>query len=75
MTQSEIATCAFEAAGRPTKVTRVPAGVVRTIGRLISPVHANAGANLQIFALMGQHDMVGDAVGSHHLVNEFHRPG
>lgn len=74
MTQSEIATRAFEAAGRPVKVTRVPSGVVRVIGRLIEPVNGNAGANLRMFALMGEHDMVGDTVGTHRLADEFRRP-
>jgi uncharacterized protein YbjT (DUF2867 family) len=72
MTQAEIAAAAFTATGRPVKTTRVPSGLVRTVGRLISPFNPNAGANLQMFALMGQHDMVGDPVGTHHLADEFH---
>ncbi len=74
MTQSAIAACAFEASGRPVRVTRVPSGVVRTIGRLVEPINPNAGANLQMFALMGELDMVGDAVGTHHLADEFRHP-
>ncbi len=74
MTQSQIAAVAFEASGRPIKVTCVPSGVVRAIGRLIEPVNANAGANLRMFALMGEHDMVGDSVGSHRLADQFRRP-
>lgn len=73
LTQSAIAACAFEATGHPPKVTRVPSRVVRAIGRLIQPVNANAGANLRMFALMGEHDMVGDTVGTHHLADEFRR--
>lgn len=71
MTQSQIAAVAFEASGRPVKVTRLPSGMVRTVGRLIEPVNANAGANLRMFALMGELDMVGDPVGTHHLADEF----
>lgn len=74
MTQSQVAACAFEATGRPVRVTRVPSGVVRTIGRLIGPINPNAGANLQMFALMGEHDMVGDTVGTHHLADHLHLP-
>lgn len=72
MTQAEITAAAFTATGRPAKVTRLPSGLVRTIGQLITPVNPNAGANLQMFALMGQHDMVGHPVGNHHLADDFH---
>ena len=73
MTQAEIAACGFEASGSPVRVTRVPSGVVRMIGRLIEPVNPNAGANLQMFAMMGEHDMVGDTVGSHRLADHLQR--
>jgi len=71
MTQSEIASLCFEAAGRPPKVTRVPSRLVDTTGRLIGTVNSNAGANLRMFAVMGEHDMVGEPVGSHHLADEY----
>lgn len=69
--QADIAAAAFAAAGRPAKVTCVPSGIVRAIGRLIAPVNPNAGANLQMFALMGRRDMVGDLTGTHHLPDDF----
>ncbi|MEZ5244119.1 MAG: hypothetical protein R2707_03415 [Acidimicrobiales bacterium] len=62
---------AFDAAGRLARVSRVPSRLVRAFGRLISPINPNAGANLQMFALMGQRDMIGDPVGAHHLTDEF----
>jgi uncharacterized protein YbjT (DUF2867 family) len=71
LSQADIATAAFDATGRPPRVTRVPSRLVHAIGRIISPINPNAGANLQMFALMGQRDMVGDPVGSHHLTEEF----
>ena len=71
LSQAEIAAAAFESTGRPVRVSRVPSGVVRLMGRLIGLVNPNAGANLQMFALMGRHDMVGDAVGTHHLADHF----
>ncbi len=71
MTQAAIATTAFEAVGRAGKVTRVPSRMVRAVGRLIEPVNHNAGANLQMFALMGEHDMVGNQRGTNHLADEF----
>ncbi|MEZ5217754.1 MAG: SDR family oxidoreductase [Ilumatobacteraceae bacterium] len=74
MTQAELAVWAFEGTGKPVRVTRLPSRVVRTIGRLIEPVNPNAGANLQMFALMGEHDMVGDTVGTHHLADYVERP-
>lgn len=74
LTQAEIATCAFAATGGGSvKVSRVPSGVVRTIGRLIGPVNPNAGANLRMFAVMGERDMVGHPVGTHHLADDFAR--
>jgi uncharacterized protein YbjT (DUF2867 family) len=74
MTQSEIAAEAFDAIGRPIKVTRVPSRVVGGIGRFIGLVNHNAAANLRMFALMGEHDMVGEPVGTHHLADDFRRP-
>lgn len=71
LTQAEIATAAIDATGRPARVTRVPSRLVHTVGRLISPINPNAGANLQMFAIMGQRDMVGEPVGTHHLTEEF----
>jgi uncharacterized protein YbjT (DUF2867 family) len=71
LTQSEIANLAFDAADRPTRVTRVPSRLVTAIGRLIGPLNPNAGANLRMFAVMGEHDMVGEPVGSHHLADEY----
>ena len=71
LTQADIAEAAFDAAGRPPRVTRVPSRLVHTVGRLISPINPNAGANLQMFAIMGKRDMVGDPVGTHHLTEEF----
>lgn len=71
LTQADIAAAAFDATGRPPRVTRVPSRLVHAIGRIISPINPNAGANLQMFALMGQRDIVGDPVGSHHLTEEF----
>ena len=44
---------------------------MHTVGRLISLINPNAGANLQMFAIMGKRDMVGDPVGTHHLTDEF----
>ena len=73
LTQSEIAACAFASHGRPAKVTRVPSPVVRAVGRLVEPVNPNAGANLRMFALMGEQDMIGEPVGTHHLADEFRR--
>lgn len=71
LTQAQIASAGFDATGRTQRVTRVPSRLVHTIGRLISPINPNAGANLQMFAIMGQRDMVGDPVGTHHLTDEF----
>ena len=71
LSQADIAAAAFDATGRPPRVTRVPSRLVHTVGRLISPINPNAGANLQMFAIMGKRDMVGDPVGSHHLTDEF----
>lgn len=71
LTQAEIADAAFRPSGRPVRVSRVPSELVRTVGRLISPINPNAGANLQMFAIMGRHDMVGDTVGTHHLTDHF----
>lgn len=74
LTQADVAAAAFDAVGRePVKVGRVPSGVVRTIGRLIGPLNPNAGANLRMFAVMGEQDMVGDQVGTHHLADDFAR--
>lgn len=73
LTQADIVATAFDAVGRPTKITHVPSSLVRTIGRLLRPINPNAGANLQMFALIGHHDMVGDPVGTHHLVDHFRR--
>ncbi|MEZ5294886.1 MAG: hypothetical protein R2697_01010 [Ilumatobacteraceae bacterium] len=76
LTQAEVARLAFEGAGRASeKVSTVPSGVVRAVGRLIGPVNPNAGANLRMFAVMGEQDMVGEAVGTHHLADEFARTG
>ncbi|MFK8023918.1 MAG: SDR family oxidoreductase [Ilumatobacter sp.] len=69
MTQAAIARAAFEATGRPSKVTSVPSRLVRAIGKIITPLNPNAGANLQMFALMGEHDMVGEACRAHPLVD------
>ncbi len=71
LSQADIAAAAFDAAGRPPRVTRVPSRLVHTFGRLISPINPNAGANLQMFAIMGKRNMVGDPVGTHHLTDEF----
>lgn len=74
LTQADVAVAAFDAVGRqPVKVARVPSGVVRTIGRVIGPLNPNAGANLRMFAVMGEQDMVGDVVGTHHLADDFAR--
>lgn len=73
-TQAELAAWAFQGTGRATKVTSVPSWVVRALGHLIEPVNANAGANLRMFALMGEHDLVGARVGSHHLGDELRVP-
>lgn len=76
LSQAEVAHLAFEGAGRRTeKVSTVPSGVVRAIGRLIGPVNPNAGANLRMFAVMGEQDMVGEPIGTHHLADEFTRTG
>ena len=76
LSQADVAHLAFEGAGRASeKVSTVPSGVVRAIGRLIGPVNPNAGANLRMFAVMGEQDMVGEAVGTHHLADEFARTG
>ncbi len=71
LTQADIAAAAFDATGGAARVTRVPSRLVHAVGRLVSPVNPNAGANLQMFAIMGTRDMVGDPVGSHHLTEEF----
>jgi uncharacterized protein YbjT (DUF2867 family) len=71
LTQAEIAGLAFDAVGRIPKVSRVPGRVVSAIGRLVGPLNPNAGANLRMFAVMGDHDMVGDPVGTHHLADDF----
>ena len=71
LTQAQIAEAAFDAADRPAQVTRVPSGLVHAVGRIISPINPNAGANLQMFALMGQRNMIGNPVGTHHLSDEF----
>ncbi len=71
LTQSEIAGLAFDAVGGAPKVSRVPSRVVGALGRLVGPLNPNAGANLQMFAVMGDHDMVGAQVGTHHLADEF----
>ena len=73
ITQADIATLAFEAVGRSPKVTRIPSRLVDTIGRLIGPINPNAGANLRMFAVMGEHDMVGEQVGDHHLADDYER--
>lgn len=74
LTQAEIAEYAFAATGGgAVKVSRVPSGLVRTIGRTIGPVNPNAGANLRMFAVMGERDMVGTPVGTHHLADDFAR--
>jgi len=74
LTQAEIAECAFAATGGgAVKVSRVPSGLVRAIGRSIGPVNPNAGANLRMFAVMGERDMVGTPVGTHHLADDFAR--
>jgi len=73
VTQAEIAIGAFRAVGQTVRVSRVPSGVVRVVGRLASPLNPNAGANLQMFVLMGQHDMVRKPVGTHHLADHFDR--
>lgn len=72
LTQADIAAAAFDATGRPAKVSRVPAGLLRGVGRLVRPVNANASANLGMFALLGCHDMVGDPVGHRHLADHYH---
>jgi len=71
MTQADIASLAFEAVGRSPKVTRIPSRLVDAIGRLIGPINPNAGANLRMFAVMGEDDMVGEPVGCHHLADEY----
>ncbi len=70
-TQAELAAAAFVGTGNPPKVSHVPSWLVRAIGRAVSPLNANAGANLQMFALMGRTDMVGATVGSHRLADHF----
>ncbi len=74
LTQAEIAECAFAATGGgAVKVSRVSSGLVRAIGRSIGRVNPNAGANLRMFAVMGERDMVGTPVGTHHLADDFAR--
>ena len=71
LTQADIAAAAFDSTGRPAKVSRVPARLVRGLGRLLRPANANASANLEMFALLGHHDMVGDRVGHRHLIDHY----
>lgn len=71
LSQADIAALAFAAVGGEPKVTRVPSWVVRALGRTLQPVNPNASANLRMFAVMGEQDMVGDQVGTHRLADEY----
>ncbi|MEW5851427.1 MAG: SDR family oxidoreductase [Myxococcota bacterium] len=67
----EMAQAAFRALGRAPRVRRVPAGVVSALAPLVGVVNPFVADLMRAIAQMGQRDVVGRAVGTHHLEEHY----
>jgi uncharacterized protein YbjT (DUF2867 family) len=71
MTWNEAAKLAFDAVGRPAKVSHVPDWLMWPIVRLVRLVNHHQGELLAFFTTMATRDVVAPATGSHTLAGNF----
>jgi uncharacterized protein YbjT (DUF2867 family) len=71
MTWNEAAAAAFEALGRPPKITHVPEWLMWTVVRLVRLVNRHQGELLAFFTTMATTDVVAPATGGRSLESHF----
>jgi uncharacterized protein YbjT (DUF2867 family) len=71
MTWNQAAAVAFEACGRPAKITHVPDWLMWPIVRLVRLVNRHQGELLAFFTTMATRDVVAPATGSHTLAGHY----
>jgi len=75
MTWQEVAGLAFDALGKPAKVTRSPEWLMWWVVRLVRLFNRHQGELLAFFATMATSDVVAPSTGTHTLVDHFRQLG
>ena len=71
LTQREIAELAFSALGRPPRISHASLRLLAAASVAARPFSSNAAALIGMFALLGEHDGVGEAIGTRRLVDHY----